>query len=85
MLDNLFARAVYIDDNRGDGGAIFCALDCVGISRKDINDIRKLVIESGRLGKVKSVNIASTHTHAGIDSQGLWGEPPVPAQPPSAG
>ena len=74
VLDNLFARAVYIDDNRGDGGAIFCALDCVGISRKDINDIRKLVIESGRLGKVKSVNIASTHTHAGIDSQGLWGE-----------
>lgn len=74
VLDNLYARAVYLDDNRGDGGVVFCALDCVGMSRKDINDIRKLALESGRLGKVKSINISSTHTHAGIDTQGLWGE-----------
>lgn len=74
VLDDLYARAVYLDDNRGDGGVVFCALDCVGMSRKDINDIRRLVLESGRLGKVKSINIASTHTHAGVDTQGLWGE-----------
>ncbi len=74
VLDDLYARAVYLDDNRGDGGVIFCALDCVGISRKDINDIRRLVLGSGKLGKVKSINIASTHTHAGVDTQGLWGE-----------
>lgn len=74
VLDDLYARAVYIDDNTGDGGVIFCALDCVGISRRDINDIRKLALESGRLGKVKSINISSTHTHAGIDTQGLWGK-----------
>lgn len=74
VLDDLYARAVYLDDNRGDGGVIFCALDCVGISRRDINDIRKYALESGRLGKVKSINISSTHTHAGIDTQGLWGE-----------
>lgn len=74
VLDDLYARAVYLDDNRGNGGVVFCALDCVGMSRKDINDIRKYVIESGRLGKIKSINISSTHTHAGIDTQGLWGE-----------
>ncbi len=74
VLDDLYARAVYLDDNRGNGGVIFCALDCVGISRRDINDIRKYALESGRLGKVKSINISSTHTHAGIDTQGLWGE-----------
>lgn len=74
VLDDLYARAVYLDDNRGDGGVVFCALDCVGISRKDINDIRRLVLQSGKLGKVKSINIASTHTHAGVDTQGLWGE-----------
>ncbi len=73
-LDDLHARAVYLDDNRGDGGVIFCALDCVGISRKDINEIRMLALESGKLGKMKSINISSTHTHAGIDTQGLWGE-----------
>ncbi|MBE6755770.1 MAG: hypothetical protein E7555_04890 [Ruminococcaceae bacterium] len=74
ILDDLYARAVYLDDNRGDGGVIFCALDCVGISRKDINEIRMLALESGKLGKMKSINISSTHTHAGVDSQGLWGE-----------
>ncbi len=74
VLDDLYARAIYLDDNRGDGGVIFCALDCVGISRKDINEIRKLALESGKLGKMKSINISSTHTHAGIDTQGLWGE-----------
>lgn len=74
VLDELYARAVYLDDNRGDGGVIFCALDCVGISRKDINDIRMLALESGKLGKMKSINISATHTHAGIDTQGLWGE-----------
>ena len=74
ILDDLCARAVYLDDNRGNGGVIFCSLDCVGISRHDINDIRKLVLESGKIGKIKSINVASTHTHAGIDTQGLWGE-----------
>lgn len=74
VLDDLYARAIYLDDNRGGGGVVFCVLDCVGMSRRDINDIRKLALESGRLGKVKSVNISATHTHAGIDTQGLWGE-----------
>ncbi|MBE6819866.1 MAG: hypothetical protein E7516_02280 [Ruminococcaceae bacterium] len=74
VLDDLYARAVYLDDNRGDGGVIFCALDCVGMSRRDINDIRKSVLKSGKLGRIKSINISSTHTHAGIDTQGLWGE-----------
>ena len=33
-----------------------------------------LALESGKLGKMKSINISATHTHAGIDTQGLWGE-----------
>ncbi len=74
ILDDLYARAIYLDDNRGEGGVIFCALDCVGISRNDINDIRMYALESGKLGKMKSINISATHTHAGIDTQGLWGE-----------
>ncbi|MBQ3044700.1 MAG: hypothetical protein IJD49_01985 [Clostridia bacterium] len=74
VLDDLYARAIYLDDNTGNGGVIFCAIDCVGMSRRDINDIRRLVLESGRLGNVKSINISSTHTHAGVDTQGLWGE-----------
>ncbi len=74
VLDDMYAKAVYLDDNTGRGGVIVCAIDCVGLSRKDINDIRKLVIESGKISGIKSINICSTHTHSAIDTQGLWGK-----------
>lgn len=74
VLDDMFARAVYLDDNTGSGGVIMCAIDAVGISRKDINKIRKKVIKSGKIPNLKSINICSTHSHSAIDTQGLWGE-----------
>lgn len=74
VLDDMHAKAVYLDDNSGRGGVVICAVDCVGISRKDINDIRKAVIESGKIPDIKSINICATHTHSAIDTQGLWGK-----------
>lgn len=74
VLDDMYAKAVYLDDNSGRGGVVICAIDCVGISRKDINDIRKIVIESGKIPGIKSINICSTHSHSAIDTQGLWGK-----------
>ncbi len=73
VLDDMLAKAVYLDDNTGRGGVVICAIDCVGISRADINDIRQKVIESGEIPNIKSINICSTHTHSAIDTQGLWG------------
>lgn len=74
VLDDMYARAVYIDDNTGRGGVVMCSIDAVGISRKDINDIRKAVIESGKIPSLKSINISATHSHSAVDTQGLWGE-----------
>ncbi len=74
VLDDMFARAIYIDDNKGNGGVIICSIDAVGMSRRDINDIRKLVLESTEISKLKSINICCTHSHSAIDTQGLWGE-----------
>lgn len=74
VLDDMYAKAVFLDDNSGRGGVVICAVDCVGISRKDINDIRKIVIESGKIPDLKSINICATHTHSAIDTQGLWGK-----------
>ncbi len=74
VLDDIFARAIYIDDNTGRGAVVICALDAVGISRRDINDIRKIVIESKEIPHLKSISICSTHSHSSIDTQGLWGE-----------
>ncbi len=73
VLDDMLAKAVYLDDNTGRGGVVICAIDCVGISRADINDIRQKVIESGEIPSLKSINISATHTHSAIDTQGLWG------------
>ena len=74
VLDDMYARALYLDDNTGRGGVVFCAIDCVGLSRHDINEIRGKVIESGRIPGLKSVNVCATHTHSAIDTQGLWGK-----------
>lgn len=74
VLDDMFARAVYLDDNTSRGGIVMCCIDAVGISRKDINDIRKLVIESKAIPCLKSINISATHSHSAVDTQGLWGE-----------
>ena len=73
VLDDMFARAVYIDDNTGRGGVVICSVDAVGISRRDINRIRKLVIESKKIPSLKSINICATHSHSAVDTQGLWG------------
>lgn len=74
VLDDMYARAVYIDDNTGRGGVVMCAVDAVGISRRDINRIRKIVLKSGKIPDLKSLNICATHSHSAIDTQGLWGE-----------
>ena len=74
VLDDMFARAIYLDDNTGRGGVVLCAIDCVGLSRHDVNDIRAMVIESGRIPGLKSINVCATHTHSAIDTQGLWGK-----------
>ncbi len=74
VLDHMFARAFFIDDNTGRGGAVICAVDAVGLSRRDINDIRKIVLQSGKTENLKSISVCATHTHSAIDTQGLWGE-----------
>ena len=74
VLDDMYARAVFLDDNTGRGGVVLCVVDCVGLSRHDVNDIRAMVIESGRIPALRSVNVCATHTHSAIDTQGLWGK-----------
>ena len=74
VLDDMYARAVYMEDGTDRGGVVICSVDAVGVSRKDINEIRKIVIESGKIPSLRSINICATHSHSAIDTQGLWGE-----------
>lgn len=72
MLDPQCVRAVYIADKNGNSSVI-AAIDCVGISRKDISNIRKRISDLVLSMNISNVHIISTHTHAGIDTLGLWG------------
>ena len=73
ILDPQMARAVWLDDGTDRGGVVLVAVDCIGLARADVEAIRfslsDFVGESG----CRTIHIMSTHTHAGIDTLGLWG------------
>lgn len=73
ILDPQFVRAVWLDDNSGRGGVVMVSVDCIGLARSDLENIRAdLMVFAAETG-CRSVNIFSTHTHAGIDTLGIWG------------
>lgn len=71
ILDAQCVRAVYISD--GETKIILVSVDCVGMSRTDIGRIRAAVSDTVENCGIDALHIASTHTHAGIDTLGLWG------------
>ncbi len=76
VIDDLCVRAVCLDDNSGRGAVAFAWIDGVGLMNNDVKAIReKLSDITGKNGLV-SINVGSTHTHSGIDTQGLWGNIP---------
>lgn len=72
ILDEMRASAVWMDV--GGEGILLIGVDCVGLARDRIQKIRTALspfcLETGCV----SVNVYSTHSHAGIDTLGLWGE-----------
>lgn len=71
MLDPQYVRAAYISD--GETNIVVAAVDCVGLSANSIQNIRKRIAPLVKEYGLADVHIASTHTHAGIDTLGLWG------------
>ena len=70
--DDLFARAMAISN--GPRTLVLCAVDLIGLFAPDVNH----VLESLKLSKISmdlhpEVVLASTHTHHGSDTAGLWG------------
>ncbi|MBQ8369341.1 MAG: hypothetical protein IJY35_05130 [Clostridia bacterium] len=70
--DEMRASAVWMDV--GGEGILLIGVDCVGLGRDWVEKIRTALspfcLETG----CASVNVYSTHSHAGIDTLGLWGE-----------
>ena len=68
VLDYCEARALWLDT--GAEGILLIGIDCVGLDSGTIGTIREALSD---LPNCASVNVYSTHTHAGIDTLGLWG------------
>jgi len=71
VLDMPCARAVWMDT--GEGGVLLIGIDCVGVGSGTVAEIRRGLSAFCRETGCVSVNVYATHTHAGIDTLGLWG------------
>lgn len=74
VLDDIRVRTVAVDDNSGRGKIVFCSVDCIGISNKNINKLRNQLSVFSKDNNISYINICSTHTHSSIDTMGIWGE-----------
>ena len=71
ILDEQRASAAWIDC--GGKGILLIGIDCIGLSSKTVNDIRTDLAAKCAEWGCAVVHIYATHTHAGIDTLGLWG------------
>ncbi len=70
--DDLYARALSIHTDQST--LILCALDLIGFFRPDVQDVVETLRASATFRALNpQVVIASTHTHHGPDTMGLWG------------
>lgn len=83
VIDPQYAHAMWIDDNTGRGGVLFISLDIVGILNKDVNKIRHILKGFCNRTGCRSINVCSTHNHAGIDTMGIWGRLPFSGKDPN--
>jgi len=65
------ARAIWMD--AGAGGVVIIGIDCVGLSKTTIDEIRDRLFTFCQETGCVSVNVYATHSHASPDSLGLWG------------
>lgn len=83
VIDPQYAHAIWIDDNTGRGGVLFVSLDVVGLLNKDVNKIRDRLSSFSEKTGCRSINVCSTHNHAGIDTMGIWGRLPFSGKDPA--
>lgn len=71
VLDMQQVRALWLDD--GENAMVLMAVDCVGLGSDTVQKIRDRLSEFCRETGCDWVNVVATHTHAGVDTLGLWG------------
>lgn len=82
LLDIPHAHALWLDDNSGRGGVLFVSVDAVGLLNRDVNAAKASLSIFLKESGCRSINIMCTHSHAGIDTMGLWGPLPLTGRDP---
>lgn len=72
ILDDMKVRVIALNDGSGRGTAIFATIDSIGVSNGDIRHIRGMLQDFAVENDINSINLFATHTHSGVDTQGLW-------------
>ena len=71
VLDLQRANAVWLDVV-GDG-ILLIGIDCVGLGIDTVSEIRTRLADFAAETGCAAIHIYATHTHAGVDTLGLWG------------
>ncbi len=73
VYDDNRIRVCVLDDNSGEGAEVFGAIDSLGVTSTDVRAIRKGVLDYCKAKgiKVASIDIAATHSHTALDTQGV--------------
>lgn len=74
------ASAVWLDV---DGvGVLLISVDCIALASDTVAEIRARLADFCADSGCASVNVTATHTHAGVDTLGLWGPEGVDGKNP---
>ena len=72
VIDDMMVRCIAVKDGANGETVLFGTIDCIGITNGDIRDIRELLKDFAKANNIVSINIASTHCHSCLDTEGLW-------------
>ena len=72
VIDDMMVRCIALKDGVTGETVLFGTVDCIGITNGDIRDIRALLKDFAAENNIVSINIASTHCHSCLDTEGLW-------------
>lgn len=72
ILDLQRASAVWLSTRKTDG-ILLIGVDCVGLGSDTVADIRTALSDFAKETGCAKIAVYATHTHAGIDTLGLWG------------
>ena len=73
-LDKQRVNSLWLGTSK-EKGILIISVDCIGLSSDTTNEIKDMLSGFCRDSGCVSVNIFSTHDHAGADTLGLWGKP----------